>query len=862
MNTPPPTPVSCFARAVRLALLRGGRAWLIAAFASLPAGSLLAQSSFPATEVGSSSSAQLVTVQVSVAGQAAQVEALTQGTAGLDYGENAGGTCAPGSSYAVGDSCTVAVTFTPKYPGRRPGAVVLLNGAGVPMGTTMLSGFGNGALGVFVPGTATTVAGDGEFVTPKDNGPATSADLDLPFAVAVDGAGDLYISDSDSTTDRIRRVDAVTQTITTYAGDGKPGYTGDGGPATSATLNAPHGLAVDGAGNLYIADSANNVIRRVDGATGVITTVAGNGTQGYGGDNGPATAAELDTPNEVAFDTAGNLYIADTLNQRVRMVSATTGLITTVAGDGTAGFAGDGGPATAAQLKQPYALAFDSAGHLYIADSANNRVREVNGGTITTIAGDGAQGFSGDGGPAAAATMYSPSGLAFDAADNLYIADTQNSRIRKVVKGTINTIFGNGADKYSGDGGPADQAGLYGPYSVLVAPSGALYVADYFDNRVRGVDSRTVLLTYPTAIRQGQTSPPQSQGMENDGNEDLVLSGVTPDANAAVDSATTSCTTTGSLVVDADCLVGAEFAPSQAGNPLLGHIDLTGAMGNSPLVITLEGQALALNSTTVTLISSRPTADAGQNVTFIATVASGTGTPTGIVTFMDGTQTLGTGTLSGSSTSTTASVSTSSLAPGAHSITAVYAGDTDHSGSTSVPLTETILGLTATTLGAGSNPAAVNTPLTLTATVTATSAGGLAPAGTVVFYDGASVIGTQTVSAGGIAAMTTSTLTIGTHALSAVYNGDTYNEGSTSATLHESIVQRATTTALVSSVNPSIYGNSVTYTATVTVTGGGSATGTVLLFDGAAQIGTATLSGDTAVFTVASLQMRRACRRQ
>ena len=854
MNTPSPNLSRYAARAVCLALWRTSRALLFAALAFLPAGCLFAQASFQATEVGQTSALQTVTVAASAAGQVGRVEVLTLGTAALDYSEVAGGSCGPGNSYAVGDTCTVMVTFSPEYPGQRPGAVVLLNAAGTPMGTTLLSGFGNGALGVFVPGTAETVAGDGEFVTPKDGGPATSADLDLPFAVAVDGAGDLYIADSASTTNRIRRVDAVTQTITTYGGDGKPGYTGDGGPATSATLDAPHGLAIDGAGNLYIADSANNVIRRIDGATGVITTVVGNGTQGYGGDGGLPTAAELDTPNEVAFDTAGNLYIADTLNQRVRMVSATTGLITTVAGNGTAGFAGDGGAATAAELNQPYALAFDAAGHLYIADSANNRVREISGGTITTIAGDGAQGFSGDGGPATAATMYSPSGLAFDPAGNLYIADTQNSRVRKVVQGTINTILGNGADKFSGDGGPADQAGLYGPYSVLIAPSGALYVADYFDNRVRGVDSRTVLLTYPTAIRQGQVSPPQSQGMENDGDEDLVLSGIKPDANAAVDPATTSCTTAGTLSVDAQCLVGAEFAPSQPGNPLLGHINLTGAMGNSPLVITLEGQALALNSTTVSLLSSRNPADAGQSVTFIATVASGTGTPTGIVTFMDGTQAIGTATLSGSSTSTTASFATTALQPGAHSITAVYAGDSDHGGSTSAVLTETILGQTATTLTASSNPAAVNTPLILTATVTATSTGGIAPTGSVVFYDGTTVIGTQTVNDVGVATMTTSTLAVGQHPLSAVYNGDTYNVGSTSATVQESIVQRATTTALVSSVNPSIFGNSVTYTATVTVTGGGSATGTVTLFDGGTQIGTAALNGDTAVFAVASLQ--------
>ncbi len=389
---------------------------------------------------------------------------------------------------------------------------------------------------------------------------------------------------------------------------------------------------------------------------------------------------------------------------------------------------------------------------------------------------------------------------------------------------------------------------------MLIGATGELYIADYFDHRIRAVDSRIVLLTYPTAIRQGQTSPPQSQGMENDGDEDLVLSAITPDLNAAVDAATTSCSTTGTLAVDADCLVGAEFAPSQAGNPVMGHIDLTGAMSDSPLEITLQGQALALNSTTVSLLSSKNPADAGQTVTFIATVASGTGTPTGTVTFMDGTQTLGTATLSGSSASTTASFATTKLAPGAHSITAVYAGDTEHSGSTSTVLTETILGQTATVLTPSANPAAVSVPLTLTAVVTATTPGGIAPDSTVVFYDGTTVIGTQTVDAHGSAVITISTLTIGEHALTAVYNGDTYNEGSTSAAVQESIVQKSTTTALTSAANPSVFGNNVTYTATVTAQGGGTATGTVALFDGATQIGTATLSGATAVFSLGSLQ--------
>jgi sugar lactone lactonase YvrE len=851
MITLAPTLSRFVSSARRVALRRTARTLLCASLALLPGRMLWAQAAFPATGVGQTSAVQTVTV-APAAGQVATVEVLTLGTPALDYAEVAGGTCAPGNSYSTGDSCTVMVSFTPQYPGQRPGAVVLLNGAGAPMGTTLLSGFGNGPLGVFTPGTAKTIAGNGEWVEVDDGSPATSADLDLPFAVALDGAGNLYIADSSH--NRIRKVDAKTQIISTYAGTGVQGYSGDSGLAINASIDSPHGLTIDGAGNLYFADTGNHVIRRIDAATGIITTVVGSGQQGYSGDGQSALAAEMNMPTEVVVDAAGNLYITDTLSNCIREVNATNGTIETIVGNGTAGYAGDGGPAASAELNTPYGIAFDAQGNLYIADSGNNRVREVVGGTISTVAGNGTQGFAGDGGPAVDAELYSPSGVAFDPAGNLYIGDTQNNRVRKVVQGTINTIFGNGVGKYTSDDVAANVSGLYGPYSVLVGPTGALYVSDYFDHRIRFVDSQAVLLTYPTAIRQGQTSPPQSQGMENDGDAPLALSGVTPDANAAVDPGTTTCNTTGTLAVDADCLIGAEFAPTEPGDPVLGHINLTGDMVDTPMVMTLEGQALALNSTTVSVISGKNPADAGQSVVFIATVASGTGTPSGTVTFMDGTQTIGTGTLSGTGTSTSASFATTALKPGAHSITAVYGGDSEHSGGTSAPLTETILGSTATALTTSGNPAAVNTALTLTATVTETTANGIAPDAIVVFYDGTTVIGTQTVNANGVATITTSSLTVGTHALSAAYNGDTYNEGSTSSTVQESIVQQSTTTTLISSTNPSIYGNGVTFTATVAVTGGGTPTGSVALFDGATQIGSSPLNGTTAAFSISNLQ--------
>ena len=338
-------------------------------------------------------------------------------------------------------------------------------------------------------GTITTIAGTGERGFSGDEGPASEAQLSSPFGVAVDGAGNLYIADSSN--NRIRKVDA-TGTITTIAGTGEFGFSGDGGPASEAQLYSPRGVAVDGAGNLYIADTRNNRIRKVD-ATGTITTITGTGERGFSGDEGSAAEAQLYSPYGVAVDGAGNLYIADTFDQRIRKVDA-TGTITTIAGTGEFGFSGDGGPATEAQLGQLPDVAVDGAGNLYIADQSYGRIRKVDSaGIITTIAGTGYHGFSGDGGPAAEAQLASPRGVAVDGAGNLYIADTSNHRVRKVdATGTITTIAGT---RFSGDGGPASQAQLRNPAAVAVDGAGNLYIADTNSHSVRKVDATGTITT-------------------------------------------------------------------------------------------------------------------------------------------------------------------------------------------------------------------------------------------------------------------------------------------------------------------------------------------------------------------------------
>jgi uncharacterized protein (TIGR03437 family) len=338
----------------------------------------------------------------------------------------------------------------------------------------------------------TTVAGSAPGFYYGDGGQAASAQLNGPSGVAVDAAGNLYMADCHN--NRIRKV-ATDGIITTIAGNGSPGYSGDGGPAASAQLNGPSGVAVDAAGNLYIADFYGNRVRKV-AMNGIITTVAGDGSNGYSGDGGPAAGAQVYYPSGVAVDAAGNLYIADFGYNRIRKV-ATNGIITTVAGGGPQGDSGDGGPATSAQLSNPAGVAVDAAGNLYIAVSGSHRIRKVAAnGAITTVAGNGSYGYSGDGGRATGAQLGAPWGVAVDAAGNLYIADSNNGVIRKVAaNGIITTVAGNGSNGYSGDGGPAASAQLYSPSGVAVDAAGNLYIADYRNSRIRKVATNGIITT-------------------------------------------------------------------------------------------------------------------------------------------------------------------------------------------------------------------------------------------------------------------------------------------------------------------------------------------------------------------------------
>ena len=335
----------------------------------------------------------------------------------------------------------------------------------------------------------TTVIGNGMAAYSGDGGQASLAEINNPVNQSFDNSGNLYVVDRGN--EVIRRVDAVSGIITTIAGNGSQGYTGDGGQATLSSLFLPVQAVPDAQGNVYISDSYNHRIRKIVSSTGIITTFAGNGVAAFNGDGGMATAASLNTPYNIAFDATGNLYIADRLNNRIRMVDISTGIINTVAGNGHVGYLGDGFAATSAELNNPIGIGLDRAGNIYIGDYGNNCVRKVikNSGLIETYAGNGTAGFMGDGGLASSAVLNGNTHLALNGAENLFIADVQNNRIRRVdaVSGIITTVAGNGTASYSGDGGIATAATLNGPQGTAFDASGNLYVSDYGNNRVRKI---------------------------------------------------------------------------------------------------------------------------------------------------------------------------------------------------------------------------------------------------------------------------------------------------------------------------------------------------------------------------------------
>lgn len=333
----------------------------------------------------------------------------------------------------------------------------------------------------------TTAAGTGRSGYAGDGGRARDATLNGPFDLAFDPAGNLYFADTFN--HRIRRIEAKTGAIASIAGCGEAGYAGDGGPARDACLNEPYGIVLDDAGSLYIADRHNHAVRRVEAGSGIITAFAGNGAAAYGGDGGPANAAGLVEPNGLALDPAQrHLFIADVADHRVRIVDLADGTIATFAGTGVGVHDGDGGQAREAGVFGARAVKVAPDGTVYILERQGSSLRAVNpkSGVITTLAGTGARGYAGDGGPAAAAVFDAPKEMALDPSGDILIVDTENHAIRRIewASGLVTTIAG-GRQGGGGDGGPAIEAGLDRPHGAVVGPDGAIYIGDTNNHRIR-----------------------------------------------------------------------------------------------------------------------------------------------------------------------------------------------------------------------------------------------------------------------------------------------------------------------------------------------------------------------------------------
>jgi len=607
---------------------------------------------------------------------------------------------------------------------------------------------------VNLAGIVTTVAGTGDQGFSGDGGAATAALLDSPAGVAVDGAGDVYIADTHN--QRIRKVSGGT--ITTIAGTGVAGFSGDGGPATSATLSNPTALALDANGNLYIADTDNHRIRMISGTT--ITTVAGSGEQFFSGDNAAATAAGLDSPNGVAVDAAGNLYIGDTHNQRVRVVNL-SGTISTLAGNTNKTYAGDGGVATAASLARPRGLSVDSQGNIYVADSDNNRIRLIaKTGNISTVAGNGSQGFAGDGGPAVNATLDTPRAPAVQSPGVFALSDTNNQVVREVgLDGSIHTIAGVSPGIGSGTGVAGETLTLSGA-SSMVYGSGALTAV--FTNGSQIATGQVSLLDTTAGSTPVATATLTTNVATIDvsalsaGTHRLVVTYAGDTQNPSITSSVFVLTVTPLPVTVSATSVSLQYGqvipaitgtltgvlPQDANNVVAVFTTVatqTSPVGQYPVSVTLTGSAAGNYTVTlasgsgsvaigkaasvITLTSSTATPYLGVPVTLTAQMSSTTtGTPTGAVIFYDGTTLLSTVTVSATGS---AAYTSSGLAAGAHSITAVYGGDTNFTGSTSTATLETVGAVPDFTItAAGATTLSVNSGQTATYNFTLQSQGG------------------------------------------------------------------------------------------------------------------------------------------
>ncbi len=754
---------------------------------------------FPATQAGSTSPS--INVLISTTGTANTIiNSITvpnspSGTPQFKVGTQSGCVIGGTTGNAPGTLCTIPVTFSPAYPGVQTAPLVIsTNGGTFQFG---LSATGIAPQAILEPGVLGTAAGTGVAGATGNGGAATAATLNAPREITFDYAGNYYIGDLGN--NEIREVSAAGN-ITVVAGGGSTNYyLSPGAAATTAALTQPEQVAFDSAGNMYIPDYGDSVVAKVDAVTKNITVIAGQyGTQGNTGDGGLATAATLTGPAAIAINQAnGNIYIADG-NQggnKIREINVSTGIITTYAGTGAicsspTATCGDGGPATAAQFYRPNGIAIDGNGNIFVSDTLDNRVRriDVTTGIITTVAGTGAASDTGDGGAATSATLNTPFQIQVDAAGDIFIADKGNNAIRMVSgsTGNISTIAGNGMtctttpSPACGDGGSANVAAFSSPTGVALDAAGDVYVVENGTNRVRKVTSNPAALLYPTEP-VGTSAGTMNETLLNIGNATLTYTTpVSPNSDALVtttgptaatsnaftQTAATTCgpiystTTTGTtLASGATCNFVVNFTPDTAAGNYTGTlVETDNSLYNtaSTQTVTLAGAGTILTPV-VTLASNNNPSYLGQSVTFTATVTSPNSSapaPTGSVTFTYTTAAAPstvitiTGspiTVSTTAGVTTAVISTSSLPLGAENVTATYSGDGAYATAASTAFAQTVQQVSgsADTVSAANSTTTVGTADQLTFAIPVVT-GAAVPTGSVAFTSGSTSLGNAT----------------------------------------------------------------------------------------------------------------------
>jgi len=536
---------------------------------------------------------------------------------------------------------------------------------------------------VLTPGaTLQPVVGSGTKGNGSNRNSAADKLLRSPAGVAYDSAGNLYIADRNN--HMVRRA-AKDGTIQIVAGTGRQGFSGDGAAATQAELDSPSGVGLDSKGNLYIVDSRNHRIRMVD-LSGVITTIAGDGVAGFSDDDSLATKAHLRSPEGLSLGPDDTLYIADSGNHRVRKISK-AGLITTVAGNGEEGFGGDGGIATTAELDTPTSLALDGNGQLYIADRDNERIRIVDvNGLIRTVAGSSSHSYVGGRGAAASASLTRPNGVAIDSSGNIFVADEGNHRIQQIGPTVFGTVAGNGMQGVSGDAGPVLEGELDSPAALAVDESGDVVFSDRGNARIRRIASS--LIDYGD-VAVGHSGSPVPVTITNSGAGSLLVEEIT--------------VSTGFSANSGDCGDLPFTLPSR------GHcvtqvspVSVVSGVTTGSFVVSGDGmlQILPLKVMGITSGKKQYTTetkiDTGGSIQYVglplvitAHVSSieSQGTPTGSIGFSDGDASIGSAVLG---VDGTAKLSTSSLSPGDHALAATYAGDESYLASTSKILNQRI----------------------------------------------------------------------------------------------------------------------------------------------------------------------------